>query len=91
MSIHINTPAGQFAAVSLVDRCIKTANSTDLHGDVLLAACALLAVAVATNDPSASQVVAGHLRNVADKIDGGCFDMIGQFADYEAVSPQVVH
>jgi hypothetical protein len=91
MSIHINTPNGEEAALALAAHCLKTANTAGLHGDVLLGVCSLIAAAVAIHEPAASAVVALHLRNSADKIDSGLFAQIGQFAEYEAVQPQALH
>ncbi len=91
MSIYINTPKGEAAAITLTEHCLMTANTSGLHGDVLLAVCSLVAAAVAMHEPTACHAVALHLRNAADKIDGGFFSQLGNFADYEAVQPQALH
>ena len=91
MSIHINTPKGADSATALVNHCLRTANAKGLHADVLLSVGTSLAAELASQAPEARTAIALHLRNVADKIDGGCFDQIGQFDDYEAVAPQAMH
>lgn len=91
MSIHINTPKGADAAQKLIDHCINEANAQGLHGDVLLSIGTSLAHALAAHEPGARPAIALHLRNTADKIDGGDFAGIGQFEDYELVQSQPVH
>ena len=71
MSIHINTPKGADAAVALVNHCLRTANAKGLHADVLLSVGTSLAAELASQAPEARTAIALHLRNVADKIDGG--------------------